>query len=54
VTIAEQPPPGLAEFEAFVMADAAPATLLIDRELMRRLLTYLRRLEREAAEGAFW
>jgi hypothetical protein len=57
VTVAEQPPEGLVEFEAAVMADAAPATLIIDRALMRGLLTYLRRLEREAArelERAFW
>lgn len=57
MTVAEQPPEGLVEFEAAVMADAAPATLIIDRALMRGLLTYLRRLEREAArelERAFW
>jgi hypothetical protein len=49
------PPPGLAEFEVFVRASDAPAVLVIDRELMRRLLDYMRQLEREVMrEGTFW
>lgn len=48
------PPEGFAEFEAVVMADAAPAVLVIDRDLMRRLLAYVRMLEREVREGYFW
>jgi hypothetical protein len=47
-------PEGLNEFEALVMASAAPAVLMIDRQQMRELLEYVRRLEREAREGSFW
>jgi hypothetical protein len=41
------PPPGLAEFEQHVMAADAPAVVLIDRALIRALLRYVRRLERQ-------
>jgi hypothetical protein len=34
------PPPGLDEFEAFVMADTAPSVVIIDRALIRALLAY--------------
>jgi hypothetical protein len=38
-----------------VVADAAPATVIIDRALIRALLAYLRQLERDARQdGAFW
>lgn len=40
-----QPPAGLAEFEAAVTADQAPAVVIIDRELARALVVYLRALE---------
>lgn len=54
-TVDADPPPKFAEFEALVLASSAPAILIIDRELMRGLLTYLRRLECEAQrEGSFW
>jgi hypothetical protein len=43
-------PSGLAEFEAIVMASAAPAVVLIDRALVRAWLRYTRRLERDVAE----
>ena len=42
-----EPPPGLAEFEAIIMASGAPAVVLIDRTLVRALLRYVRRLERQ-------
>lgn len=46
---------GLAEYEALVRASSAPAILMIDRELMLRLLDYVHRLEAEARrEGGFW
>jgi hypothetical protein len=49
------PPPRLGEVEAFVRASNAPGVLLVDRDLMRGLLDYLRRLERETGrEGSFW
>jgi hypothetical protein len=49
------PPPNLSEFEAIIMASSAPAVVMIDRELIRGLLRYLRRLERERLEqGCFW
>jgi hypothetical protein len=58
LSIAARPPPdppeGLDGFEALVMASAAPAVLMIDRQQMRALLEYVRRLEREAREGWFW
>jgi len=48
-------PPNLSEFEAVVMAAEAPAVCMIDRELMRAMFRYLRRLEREVLEqGWFW
>jgi hypothetical protein len=47
--MADTTPPGIAEFEAFVMADTAPAMVIIDRALIRALLIYLRGLEREVA-----
>ena len=37
----------LAEFERHVMAADAPAVVLIDRALVRALLRYVRRLERQ-------
>jgi hypothetical protein len=46
-------PNGLDEFEAHVMASNYPAICMIDRDLVRELLRYLRRLEAEAA-GSFW
>ncbi len=51
---AAEPPPGLAEFEQHVMASDAPAVVLVDRALVRALLRYVRRLERDVAEGNFW
>ena len=42
-----EPPDGLAEFEQHVMAADAPAVVLIDRALVRALLRYVRRLERQ-------
>ena len=36
-------PSGLAEFEAIVMASAAPAVVLIDRALVRAWLRYTRK-----------
>jgi len=48
-----EPPSGLATFEAVLMASNAPAVLILDRDLMRELLRYLRALEAEAA-GSFW
>lgn len=48
-------PAGLAAFEAHIMASEAPAVVLIDRELMRALLRYVRALERDrAGDGGFW
>jgi len=46
-------PPGLELFEALVMCDEHPAVCIIDRDLMRALLRYVRHLEAEA-EGSFW
>jgi len=52
------PPSGLEEFEAIITASDAPAVVIIDRDLVRGILAYLRyleaELEREAAEGSFW
>ena len=42
-----EPPDGLAEFEQHVMASDAPAVVLIGRTLVRALLRYVRRLERQ-------
>ena len=42
-----EPPDGLAEFEQHVMASGAPAVVLIGRTLVRGLLRYVRRLERQ-------
>ena len=39
----------LVEFEHHVMAADAPAVVLIDRALIRALLRYVRRLEREVS-----
>jgi hypothetical protein len=48
-------PPGFDEFAAHLDASDAPAVVLIDRELMRALLRYVRTLEREIADaGSFW
>jgi hypothetical protein len=49
-------PPGLADWEAYVMASDAPAVCIMDRDLVRALLRYVRRLERDVAvaEGSFW
>lgn len=47
-------PPGLAEFEERMMAPGKPKIDAIDRALIRALLRYVRRLERDAAEGSFW
>ena len=46
--VATRAPPGLAEFEAFVVAETAPAVVIIDRALIRALLAYVRQLERDA------
>jgi len=46
-------PRGLDEFEALVMADRQPAVCIIDRDLIRALLRYLRWLETQV-EGSFW
>jgi hypothetical protein len=40
--------------EQHVMAADAPAVVLIDRALIRALLRYVRRLERDAGEGDSW
>jgi hypothetical protein len=51
------PPPHLAEFEATIMADTYPAVIMIDRDLARHLLRYVRDVERRltaAEEGSFW
>jgi len=42
------PPLGLDSFEAHVSASEAPAIVMIDRPFVRRLLAYLRSLERAA------
>lgn len=39
------PPRNLTEFEALVMADSYPAVCMIDRDLIRALLGYVRELE---------
>jgi hypothetical protein len=55
VTSEINPPPHLDEYEALVRASSAPAVLLVDRDLMRGLLDYLRDLERKVdPKGAFW
>jgi hypothetical protein len=50
-------PPGLAEFMAHIEADELPAVAMIDRDTIRALLRYVRRLELEALSdppGSFW
>ena len=47
-------PPGLELFEALVTCDEHPAVCIIDRDLMRALLRYVRHLEAEVVEGSFW
>jgi hypothetical protein len=53
-----EPPPDLDLFERHVMADEAPAVVMIDRALMRGLLRDTRNLEarlREAQwDGSFY
>jgi hypothetical protein len=48
-----RPPQGLELFEALVMVDEHPAVCIIDRDLMRSLLRYVRWLEAQT-EGSFW
>jgi hypothetical protein len=39
-------PPKLDEFEAIINASSAPAVVIIDRELIRALVSYVRALEK--------
>jgi hypothetical protein len=43
---------GLDVFEAHVMAEEAPALVMVDRDTMRLLMKYVRELEREARHAA--
>jgi hypothetical protein len=49
-----EPPDGLDKFEKHLMAPFAPTVVLFDREFLRALLRYVRRLERDVGEGGFW
>ena len=44
----------LDQLEQEVMPSNASSLVHLDRELMRALLRYVRRLERDVAEGGFW
>ena len=44
-------PPGLDEFEQRVMESDWPPVVYVDRALIRALLRYVRRLERDLGEG---
>jgi hypothetical protein len=46
-------PANMAEFEAHVMADTAPAVCMVPRETFRQFFRYVRRLEREL-QGSFF
>ena len=52
-------PAGLDEWEAHVLASDAPAVCMMDRNLVRALLRYVRDLEEQARldpwdPGSFW
>jgi hypothetical protein len=47
-----EPPADLESFEQHVMAADAPEYVLVDRNWIRELLRYVRRLDRDA--GAMW
>lgn len=50
------PPPGMDTFEAIVTSHNAPAVIIIDRELVTKMLAYIRFLERKTKEetGSFY
>jgi hypothetical protein len=47
-------PRGLVPLETQVMAASAPMMVPVERTLIRALVRYLRRLERDVGEGGFW
>ncbi len=48
-----EPPPSLEVFEERVMAADCPGVVVVERTFIRALLRYVRRLERDVAEGGF-
>ncbi len=49
-----EPPDGLEVFEQRVMASESWDVWPVNRVFLRALLRYVRRLERDVAEGGFW